>query len=226
MNKNLSEKEKRQKIYTTWVCMKQRCYNSNNKDYKNYGGRGIIICLEWLDSTSIKNWKGRPSTKGFENFYNDMKNSWFQDATIDRINSDGNYDPSNCQWLIRSENTKKRLIEKGNPFQKRPDGTSITSDRVVDGTNPFLGGDITRKNNKIRIENGTHNFLGKGNPNHPSCRFKGMILINNGIINKKIHPEKIQTFLNEGWIKGFIPKVRKPRGKYKKREFKLQENLI
>ena len=77
--------------------MKQRCYSQRVKNYNIYGGRGIKICDEWLkDSMSFYNW-------AISNGYNDS-------LSIDRINNDGNYEPSNCRWATRTtqvENTRQ-----------------------------------------------------------------------------------------------------------------------
>jgi len=63
-------------------------------DYRRYGERGIKVCLEWKND--------------FMSFYDwSMANGWKQDLVIDRINNDGNYKPSNCQWITSSENLKK-----------------------------------------------------------------------------------------------------------------------
>lgn len=98
----LSDKEKTKhgmygtRIYTSWGKMKDRCLNKNNHAYKNYGGRGIKICPEWLNS--------------FENFYRDMGERP-EGKSIDRIDNNGNYEPSNTKWSTPKEqmnNTRKQ----------------------------------------------------------------------------------------------------------------------
>lgn len=70
--------------------MKQRCYNTKRPNYKYYGGRGIVICDEWLNSPQA--------------FYNwAMANGYQENLTIDRINTDGNYEPQNCRWASFKE---------------------------------------------------------------------------------------------------------------------------
>jgi hypothetical protein len=68
--------------------MKQRCLNYNSKDYTNYGGRGIKVCDRWINS--------------FINFYNDMGDRPLG-TSIDRIDVNGNYEPSNCRWSTSKE---------------------------------------------------------------------------------------------------------------------------
>jgi len=83
-------------LYRKLMCMRSRCGNSNNPNYKEYGGRGIKVCDEW---------QGR---EGFYNFYKwSMENGWKDGLTIDRIDPDGNYEPSNCRYITLSENAKR-----------------------------------------------------------------------------------------------------------------------
>lgn len=87
-------------LYRTWKNIKQRCYNPKNKDYKNYGLKGIKVCDQWKNDFKI--------------FFNwCIDNGWQKGLSIDRINSKENYSPINCQFLTPSENSKK--IKKENP---------------------------------------------------------------------------------------------------------------
>lgn len=81
------------RIYKCWRSMKERCSLPSCERYKNYGGRGIKVCDEWLDKEN-----------GFINFYNWAINNGYSDnLTIDRIDVNGNYKPSNCRWTTKKE---------------------------------------------------------------------------------------------------------------------------
>lgn len=91
---------KKDRLYHIYNSMRQRCYNRNAIKYKNYGGRGIKICDEWLkDFTSFKKWALK---NGYD--YNKTR----KEQSLDRINNNGNYEPNNCRWVTHSENCRNR----------------------------------------------------------------------------------------------------------------------
>lgn len=86
------------RLYNIWKSMLYRCNNSKYKKYHNYGGRGISVCSDWQDNyATFKEWS--------------LANGYADDLSIDRINVDGNYEPSNCRWTTATvQNRNTRLL--------------------------------------------------------------------------------------------------------------------
>lgn len=83
------------KLHRVWWGIIERCCKSYNKSYTEYGGRGITVCDEWRND--------------FQAFYDwAMASGYNEGLTIDRINVNGNYEPSNCRWVTQSENSRNR----------------------------------------------------------------------------------------------------------------------
>lgn len=94
----------RTKEYNTWCGMKSRCFNPKHEYYKNYGGRGITVCPQWLGS--------------YPAFLADVGRAPSPKHTLGRIDNDGNYEPGNTRWETRAQQSNNRrnnrLVTVGN----------------------------------------------------------------------------------------------------------------
>lgn len=95
--------EAQTRLYHVWYGMIDRCENNRSKSYPNYGGRGIAVCDEWHDFKKFKEWA---LSKGYD------ENAPKGECTIDRINVNGNYEPSNCKFSNIKEQANNRRTSR------------------------------------------------------------------------------------------------------------------
>ena len=96
----------KERLYSIWHGMRQRCNDSNHKDYPRYGGRGITICPEWNDYSAFRFWA--------------INNGYTDELTIDRKEVNGNYCPENCRWADAKTQANNRRTEN---VRRNADGT-------------------------------------------------------------------------------------------------------
>lgn len=102
----------RTKLHNRWKAMRQRCKNPNAQNYKWYGGKGIQVDPEWDDYVIFRQWA--------------IDNGWREDLELDRIDSNDDYKPSNCEFITHAENIR------------RSSSTILTEDEVLDIKNAYL----------------------------------------------------------------------------------------
>lgn len=108
---NKTDGRRSDRLYGVYSNMKSRCYNPKSTSYKYYGGRGIKIAQEWLDDyAAFRKW-------AYANGYDDA--APHGECTIDRIDVDGNYEPSNCRWVNLSTQSKNRRNTKAYKAEHR-----------------------------------------------------------------------------------------------------------
>jgi len=91
------------RLYRVWKAMRQRCYLQSGKYYSDYGGRGIRVCCEWNDYETFRQWA---YSSGYDPDAQRGK------CTLDRIDVDGNYEPSNCRWVDMKVQANNRRNSK------------------------------------------------------------------------------------------------------------------
>ena len=175
------------RLYKVFNSLKQRCINPNDKGYKNYGGRGITVCDEWLDKEN-----------GFINFYNWAmangydENAKFQECTIDRIDVNGNYCPENCRWVSNKEQalnrTNSRIFEyKGKKQTLKEWSKELNVSYKIFQTYTHKGQSIEEILNEIKqrecykdtrkvvlISKNNHEIFGEFNNIFEACRKLGL----------------------------------------------------
>ena len=106
------------RLFKIWSGMKERCYRTNHKHYKSYGGRGIEICTEWKDDyLTFKQWA--------------LCNGYKENLTLDRINVNGNYEPQNCRWIT----VKEQMNNKRNNHLIKIEGEILTISQISEKYN-------------------------------------------------------------------------------------------
>lgn len=124
--KLLKKRKKSHPLYYTWTNMLRRCYDIKFTKYPIYGGRGITVCERWKD---------------FNRFVEDMGIKPSKEHSLDRIDPNGNYEPSNCRWA-------DRLTQRLNQSKKRYNVTGYTG--VKKQGNRFVS-QIVKNNKKIYL---------------------------------------------------------------------------
>lgn len=82
------------RLYSIWLTMRTRCNNPKSINYKYYGGKGISVCEEWNTFITFYNWA--------------THNGYSDELTLDRVNPDKNYEPTNCRWISLPEQQRNR----------------------------------------------------------------------------------------------------------------------
>ena len=113
-NKYVMHGKRKTRLYRIWANIKTRCYNERDPHFERWGNRGITMCDEWKDN--------------YQTFYDwAMSHGYSDDLTIDRIDNNGNYEPSNCRWItVKEQNRNKRnvrFITYGGKTQTIPEWT-------------------------------------------------------------------------------------------------------
>lgn len=86
------------RLFKIWQSMRERCYRKQHKHYKNYGGRGIVVCDGWLGDDGFSRFKDWAIANGYDD-----------GLTLDRVDTNGNYTPSNCRWAtVKEQMNNKR----------------------------------------------------------------------------------------------------------------------
>lgn len=93
-DRNRTHGKSNTRLYSIWCGMHSRCYNQNRRSYHHYGAKGITVCQEWHDYITFERWA--------------LANGYTDTLTIERLDVEGNYEPSNCCWISKSQQSDNR----------------------------------------------------------------------------------------------------------------------
>jgi hypothetical protein len=167
INMNTKRKWKnpsRTKIYYVWRNMRYRCLNKRCCEYHNYGGRGIKICDRWINN--------------YDNFYEDMHDTYKEGISLDRIDVDGDYSPDNCKWSTCSEqsrNKRNTILVNGISIAEHAESMDVTYDAVWKrikkyGISPEEAINPQRRNLPSKAECGTRSRYERDGCRCKKCR--------------------------------------------------------
>ena len=121
-------------LYNVWRGMRRRCTTPTHKSYHHYGGRGIVICKEWDEYENFKVWA--------------LNNGYRSGLSIDRINVDGDYEPSNCRWVTQKEQNNNRRNNHYVTYQGRTQTATEWAEELGIESGEFLR-ELNRFNDDI-----------------------------------------------------------------------------
>lgn len=158
-------------IYRRYRDMISRCFRKNACNYKHYGARGISVCDEWANKEN-----------GFLNFYNwSMMNGYNENLSIDRIDNDGNYEPSNCRWATKS-------VQNMSMRHKNTSGyVGISKHSMSD-----------RWYGRVKVDKKCH-YTGMSKNIHEAAKMRNDYIISNGLDNML---NDIKEMVNEKTLYG------------------------
>lgn len=135
VNRTHGKSKQSNRLYGIWAGIRKRCHYPGDKRWKRYGGRGISICQEWDDFSAFESWA--------------LSSGYSDELTIDRENSNGNYEPSNCRWATQVTQQRNRvnnsrltafgetkLVVEWAEDSRCLVGLSVVRKRLRDGWNP------------------------------------------------------------------------------------------
>lgn len=139
-------------LYGVWGSMLSRCQNTNHRQYKSYGGRGITVCKEWKDFTVFREW-------AYSNGYVDGENKL--KCTIDRIDVNGDYEPSNCRWATAKEQMNNRRVNTFLTYNGETKTLSEWADYIGINYSTFMSRYSRNWSMKRIVETPTHSYRKK-----------------------------------------------------------------